>query len=74
MLQPVKSKLVTPGKKFPSRVYKMHVVEFPTQLWNAGISYVILIKSDSITDALPAILKSLGTTKKTHLRWCHCLE
>ena len=40
----------------------MNMLDFLTELQNAEVS-VALLKSDSITDAVPAILKILGTNK-----------
>ena len=40
----------------------MHVLDFLTVLQNAEV-FVTLLKSDSTTDALPAIFKILGTNK-----------
>ena len=40
----------------------MYVLDFSTELQNAEVS-VTLLKSDSTTDAVPAILKVLGTNK-----------
>ena len=42
----------------------MQVLAFSTELENAEVS-VTLLKSDSNTDALPAILKIPGTNKET---------
>ena len=42
----------------------MHMLGFSTELQNAEVS-LILLKSDSTTDALPAILKFLRTNKET---------
>ena len=40
----------------------MYVLDFLLELQNAEVS-VILLKSDSTTDALPVILKIIGTNK-----------
>ena len=40
----------------------MHVLDFSTELQNAKVP-VTLIKSNSITDALPVIFKILRTSK-----------
>ena len=39
----------------------MHVLDFLTELQNAEISPVTLLRSDSTTDAFPVISKILGT-------------
>ena len=39
----------------------MYVIQFYTELFNAKISSLSLIKSDSTRGTLPAILKILGT-------------
>ena len=44
----------------------MHVLDFSTELQNAEVS-LTLIKSDSTTDALPAILKFLTIFQSF---WC----
>ena len=38
----------------------MHVIELSTELQNAEISHLTLLKGDSTTDSLPATLKILG--------------
>ena len=44
--------------------HSIRVLDFSTELRTKKVS-VILLKSDSTTDALPAILKILGKTKGT---------
>ena len=41
----------------------MHVLDFTTELQNVEV-FVALLKYSSTTDALPAILKILGTNKE----------
>ena len=41
----------------------MHMLDFMRELQHAEVSFFVTLKSDSTTDAFPAILKTLGTNK-----------
>ena len=43
----------------------MHVIGSSAKLWNAEVFPVTLLKRDSATDALAAVLKIFGTLTET---------